>query len=261
MISVVIITKNAASKVRTALESVEWADEVLVLDGGSTDKTVQIAKRHGARVGRQTGRNYSEWRNQGVKEAKSDWVFFVDYDEVVSPELREEVLNVVAGAPSVGLPGSRHPSLYVAYAMPRRNIVFGKELKHGGWYPDYVLRLIKKSTFITYEGELHEQPKVEGEVGYLKNALVHYKEDNLSDMVAKTNAWSEVEAKLLYKAGHPQMTWWRFWRIMVTEVFDRLILKRGFLDGGEGIIYCLYQGWSKFLTYAKLWELQNTRKS
>lgn len=248
MISVVIITKNAASKIKAALESVGWADEVLVLDGGSADKTVQIAKRHGARVGRQTGRNYSEWRNQGVKEAKSDWVFFVDYDEVVSPALAREVQQVV------------QTNEHSAYAMPRQNIVFGKELRHGGWYPDYVLRLIKKSTFITYEGELHEQPKVEGEVGYLKNALVHYKEDNLSDMVAKTNRWSEIEARLLYKAGHPKMSWWRFVKIMWVEVFDRLVIKGGFLDGGEGIIYCLYQGWSKFLTYAKLWEMQMADK-
>lgn len=247
MISVVIITKNAVSKIKTALESVGWADEVLVLDGGSTDKTVQIAKRHGARVGRQTGKNYSEWRNQGVKEAKSDWVFFVDYDEVVSSALAREVQQVV------------QTSQRCAYAMPRRNIVFGKELKHGGWYPDYVLRLIKKAAFVRYEGELHEQPKVEGEVGHLKNALVHYKEDNLSDMVAKTNAWSEVEARLLYKAGHPQMTWWRFISVVVRELWDRFVIKLGFLDGPEGIIYCAYQGYSRFLTYAKLWEMQQKR--
>lgn len=248
MISVIVITKNAALKIKECLRSVKWADEILVLDGGSEDRTVEIAKKHGAKVTRQTGKNYSDWRNQGAKLARGDWLFYVDYDERVPKELELEIEQEVKGGN------------YAAYAIPRRNIVFGKELKHGGWYPDYVLRLIKKPALVGWRGELHEQPEVKGEVGYLKSALVHHKEDDISDMVKKTNAWSEVEAKLLYKARHPQMTWWRFWRIMGTEILDRLIIKGGILDGGEGIIYGVYQGWSKFLTYAKLWEMQMSDK-
>lgn len=253
MISVIIIAKDAASKIEECLESVEWADEVLVLDGGSEDRTVEIAKKHSAKVTRQTGKNYSDWRNQGAKLARGDWLFYVDYDERVTPDLRDEInLQITSHKSQV--------TSFVAYALPRRNFVFGKELKHGGWYPDYVLRLIKQSQLVGWRGELHEQPKIKGRVGYLRNALIHHKEDSISDMVAKTNIWSEVEAKLFYKAGHPQMTWWRFWRIMGTEIFDRLIIKGGILDGGEGIIYGIYQGWSKFLTYAKLWEMQMADK-
>ena len=90
----------------------------------------------------------------------------------------------------------------------------------------------------------------------LKNPLTHLKHDNLEEMVEKTNKWSEVEAKLLFNSGHPKMSWWRFWRIMFTELMYRLVSLRGFMDGTTGIIYAIYQMWSKFLTYAKLWEMQ-----
>ncbi|MBI4058842.1 glycosyltransferase family 2 protein [Candidatus Microgenomates bacterium] len=271
-ISVIILTKNAAEKLTDCLESAKDLGEIIILDAGSTDKTLEIAKKYGTRIFKQKAGSYDTWRNQGKEVAKSEWLFYIDPDERVTLELREEISRRVlprgsptaippgnnSGAPSVGLPAASHPSP-AAFAIPRRNFVFGKELRHGGWYPDYVIRLIKKDKLIRWEGELHEQPKIEGEIGYLKNAFIHLKEDNLEDMIKKTNKWSEIEAKLLYDSGHPKMTWWRFVRPVVSEVWGRLILKLGFLDGTAGIIFSFYQGYSVFARYAKLWEMQQQK--
>lgn len=278
-LSIIILTKNAAEKLTDCLESVrqsaEGMGEIIVLDGGSTDRTLEIAKKYGARIVKQKKGSYDTWRNQAKEVARGEWLLYVDPDERVTPELREEIKKMVAGPVSSSsrptssfrvlseLAGarrdtlrSRHP-LYTAFAIPRRNFVFGKELKHGGWWPDYVLRLMRKDKLIVWEGELHEQPKIDGEVGYLKNAFIHLKENQLSEMVQKTNKWSEVEAKLLFQSGHPKMAWWRFIRPVVSEVVDRLILKLGFLDGIEGIVFSIYQGYSVFMRYAKLWEMQS----
>lgn len=252
-ISAVILTKNAESKLTGCLESVkDWADEIVMLDTGSTDKTLEIAKKYGTKIGKAKGKDYASWRNEAAKHARGDWLFYIDHDERASKELKEEIISLITNHQS--------PITYVAYDIPRKNYVFGRWLKHGGWWPDRVLRLIKKDKLIRWEGEVHEQPKIDGSVGSLKNALIHLKEDDLSDMVEKTNRYSVYEAKLLYEANHPPMAWWRFISIVVRELWDRLIVKLGFLDGPEGIIYCAYQGYSRFVTYAKLWEMQNSKR-
>lgn len=251
MISVVVIAKNEEGKIGDALASVkDLADEILVLDGGSTDKTIAIASKAKAKVVKQKGKSYSDWRNQGIKEAEGDWIFYLDADERVTPELKQEIRNIMIS----------DKSQCVAYAIPRKNIIFGREMKHGGWWPDYVKRLFKKAALGRWVGELHEDPVFEGELGHLKSALVHLKHNNISEMIAKTNKWSVVEAKLLFGVGHPKMTWWRFFRIMTGELWYRLIVKKGFLDGTEGTIYSIYQMFSRYVTYVKLWEMQNDSK-
>lgn len=245
MISVVIIVKNGAEKIEEALKSVKAiASEIIVLDDNSTDDTVKISKKYGASIIKQTGCGYAEKRNLGIREAKNDWIFYLDFDEVITPELATELLDVT----KIGE--------HSAYAVPRKNIILGKWMKHGGWYPDYVERLFKKKSLEKWVGELHERPVYSGTLGYLTNPLLHIKENNLSEMVKKTNKWSKVEANLLFEANHPNMSPWRFLRIMMTEIFDRLIFKKGLLDGSEGIIYSIYQMWSRFISYAKLWEKQ-----
>lgn len=244
MISTIIITNNNEDKIKDCLESVKnLSGEILVIDGGSTDKTVEIAKKYGARIIGQRGKGYSSWRNQGLKEAKDEWIFYLDSDERATPELKDEIKIKIKDN-------------CAAFAVPRRNIILGREMRHGGWWPDYVKRLFRKHSLKKWVGDLHEEPVFNGEMGHLKNPLIHLKHDNLSEMVEKTNQWSEIEAKLLLDSGHPKMSWWRFFRIMKTEFFYRFFIKLGFLDGTVGIIYAIYQMWSKFITYAKLWEMQ-----
>lgn len=251
-ISVLIITKNEEAKIKGCLESVAWADEIVLVDTGSDshDKTNKIARKYGAQVYKYTQGSYDAWRSFALTKAKYDWVLYVDADERVTSDLRREIDSVLTG---------RYQFLpqFTAFAIPRRNIILGKEMRHGGWWPDYVKRLFRKDSLRSWTGNLHEEPVFEGSLGHLKNAFIHEKHATLSEMVEKTNKWSEVEAKLILDSGHPQMVWWRFMRIMATEFWLRMVVHKGFMDGAEGVIYALYQVWSRFLTYAKLWEMQS----
>lgn len=244
-ISAIIITKNEEKIITDCLISVSFADEIVVVDTGNTDKTNSIAIKHKARIVKysQNG-SFANWRNKGAKEAKGDWILYVDADERITGELKDEILNRI--------PDEK----FVAYAIPRRNFIFGKEFKHSGQYPDYQKRLFKKDKFVKWTGDVHEEPNFKGELGHLENPMLHYKNMTISQMVEKTNNWSEIEAKLMYEAHHPKMNVARFLSAMVREFWKRMILEMAFLDGPKGIIYAIYQVFSKFTSYAKLYELQ-----
>lgn len=243
-ITACVIAKDNQNIITDCLESLTWADEVLLVDTGSTDMTVDIAKRLGARVVHYKKGSYNDWRNKGLKEANGEWILYIDSDERVTDKLRDEVTSITKS------------TNYVAFAIPRKNRIFGKEFKYGGEYPDYQRRLFRKSKLKKWTGELHEQPVIDGDLGYLSSHILHLKHNNLSDMVTKTNWWSEKEAKLMFDANHPPMNVRRFVSAMVREFWDRMIKKKGYKDGPEGIIYSLYQVFSKFVSYAKLWEMQ-----
>jgi glycosyltransferase involved in cell wall biosynthesis len=244
-ISAIIIAKNEEEKIGECLESVSWVDEIVVVDNGSDDNTIQISEEHNAVVLNKPTGTYKDLRNFGLEKAKGKWILYIDADERVTPLLVSEIQKLLAGSQE-----------HNAYAIPRRNIVLNKEMKHGGLWPDYVKRLFLKEKLSKWKGDLHEEPIFEGDLGHLKSPFVHIKHDNLYDMVEKTNKWSLVEAKMLLDANHPKMSWWRFIRVILTEAWYRLIRLGGYKDGVEGFIYSIYQSWSKFITYAKLWELQ-----
>jgi glycosyltransferase involved in cell wall biosynthesis len=245
-ISAAIIAKDEEKMIEDCLKSLAWVDEIVLIDSGSTDRTCDIADKYTAKIIKVKGGNYSDWRNEGLVNARGEWILYVDADERITPLLRKEIESLI----------TNQQSEFNAYAIPRRNVILGKEMKHGGWWPDYVKRLYKKDKLEKWSGELHEEPVFTGNLDHLKNPMIHIKHSDLSQMVEKTNKWSEVEARLLYEANHPKMVWWRFIRIILTELWLRLIKLKGILDGVEGIIYSFYQAWSKFITYAKLWELQ-----
>jgi len=245
-LSAIVITKNEESKLYDCLESLSFADEIVVVDNGSEDNTILIAKKFTQKIYKLSKGGFSQLRNKGLEESIGDWVIYVDADERVTPELRNEIQRNIENT----------NSSFTCFAIPRKNIIFGKEMVHGGWWPDYVKRLFKKDTLTRWVNELHEEPEYKGSMGHLRESLLHLKHDSLSEMVEKTNRWSEIEAKLLFESRHPKMSWWRFIRIMLSELWLRLIIKKGFLDGIEGVIYTFYQMWSRFITYGKLWEKQ-----
>jgi hypothetical protein len=250
-LTVVIIARDEEKMIGDCLESVGWADERLVIDHGSIDKTSKIAKKYGARVvrlKREEKPNYVRPRNVGLKKAKGEWILYLDADERVTENLKNEILNLVQDGESGGV--------RTYYVIARENVVFGKVLKHGGWWPDYVKRFYKRSELKGWKGELHEEPEVKGEMGFLKNPMRHIKHESLSEMVEKTNEWSEIEGKLMFEAGHPKMNILRFISVMGREFWKRMMGGAAFLDGPEGIIMALYQVYSRFISYAKLWELQ-----
>ena len=244
-IGAIVIAKNEGKKIRNCLKSISWVDEIIFVDTGSSDNTKEIAKKFTESVYTYTTGSYDKWRNFGLKKSSSEWILYVDADERVTGDLKKEVLKIIKQKGST-----------VAHAIPRRNIILGKEMKHGGWWPDYVIRFFKKKALKSWQGELHEQPVYNGELGYLQSPFVHIKHDNIGDMVEKTNKWSETEAKLMFKAGHPRMNITRFLTAMFREFWLRVVKHRAFLDRPEGMTYAIYQVWSRFVSYAKLWEVQ-----
>jgi len=247
-ISAIIIAKNSGKLIDDCLSSISWVDEIILVDSGSTDSTIKKGEKYDNLKVVQNNGNFSQKRNCGAEKASGEWLFYIDTDERVTPLLKSEIQEAI------------RDSSFEAYAIPRKNILLGHEMKHGGWWPDYVLRLIKKDSLDKWEGALHEQPKIKGEIGKLKNPLTHITHRSLSEMVEKTNKWSEVEAKLLFESNHPEVVWWRFLSVALREFWYRGIKEMGFLDGTVGIIEIIYQMYSRMITYAKLWEMQVNNK-
>lgn len=243
MLSVVVITKNEQEMVTDCLISVRsLADEIIVVDSGSTDKTNEIAKSFGVKIVRSRGSNFSQYRNLGLSHARGDWILYVDADERVSPQLRLEIQGIT-------IPG--------VYEIPRRNIFLGKHMTFGGWGDDKVIRLFHKSLLKKFVGELHEQPQYSGQLSTLHHDLIHFSHRDLSSMLEKTILFTTYEAELRHAAKHPPVVWWRFLRIMVTEFWHRFIRLSAWRDGPEGIIDGLFQVFNSFVIYARLWEIQH----
>lgn len=246
MLTVIIIAKNEAEMIPDCLSSVAFADEVLVVDSGSTDTTVEIAKKHKAKVIHSSGTNYSAWRNDGIKAAKGDWLLFVDADERVTPELAQELSDQCL------VPSAQHS----AYLIPRKNNYLGKFMNYGGWGNEKLIRLFKRRLLKGYSGDLHEQPKFDGTLGEIKNSLLHYSHRDLTSMLQKTITFTKYEAQLRFEAGHPPIVAWRFVRVMFTEFWLRFIKLSAWRDGTPGVIDGLFQVFNMFIIYARLWELQ-----
>lgn len=241
-ISVIILAKNVAEEIVPAIKTSQFADEIVVVDTGSTDNTVAVCRKLGAKIIHTTGDSFAKWRNDGAKEAKGDWLLYLDSDERIPVKLAKEIQTIVAD------PG------HAAYTISRYEIFLGKHLNH--WGDPRVLRLIKKSALKRWEGKLHEQPKIDGSVGDLRHQMVHLSHKNIDEKVPNTLKWSKMEAQMLLDAKHPPMAGWRFIRIMLTEFWYRAVRQGLWKDGTEGWIEVIYQMFSKFLTYERLWEAQ-----
>ena len=249
MLSVIIITKNEEEMIGECLLSVQdLADEIIVVDTGNTDRTNDIAKSFGARIVKSKGLGYAEFRNAGLKAAKGDWILYVDADERVTPLLRQEIQEIIREAKKS------------VYQIPRRNIFLGREMRHGGWGDDKVIRLFYKEFLHAYQGELHEQPIFDGELRTTNYELIHYSHRDLSSMLEKTLKFTDYEARLRLATSHPPVVWWRILRVMATEFWLRFVKLQAWRDGPEGIIDGIFQVYNSFVIYARLWELQNEKE-
>lgn len=244
MLSVIVITKNEERMIEACLESVKWADEVIVADNSSTDKTLEIAKKYTKKIFVFQGENFAGLRNKATEKASGDWVLYVDADERVLAPLKEEILQLIINTD------------YSAFAISRRNIIFGQEVKYGPFWPDWVVRLIKKENLEGWTGKIHEQPKYGGKLGYTRNSFLHLTHRDIDQVVLKSLEWSKIDARLRIEAGHPQMSGWRFLRVLVGELFNQGIKRRGFFAGTVGTIDALLQTFSLVITYIRLWQLQ-----
>lgn len=248
MISTIILTYNEEEVLEDAIKSLQgFTDEVIIIDSNSTDGTIKIAKKFGARIIERELENFSEQRNLGAKNARGDWIFYLDSDERLTEDFKKDALQKIKAYDPAGTIGG--------FYIKRRTYYFGKD-----WHlTDKVQRLFYKNKFNKWYGVVHETPKIEGRFETIQSPILHFTHRTLSQMLEKTNKWSEYEAELRYKAHHPKMTWWRFPRVMISEFFKSYFKNNGYRNKTTGLVESIYQSFSIFVTYAKLWELQNKK--
>lgn len=239
-LSVIIITKNEEQHISDCLESVSFADEVIVLDSGSTDKTVEIARRLGAIV--QVSPDWPGFgpqKNRALDLATGDWVLSIDADERVTPELQAAIQATLL-APS-----------FDAYQMARLSNFCGRWIRHSGWWPDYVTRLFKRGTARFTDVAIHERVQTTGSVGTLSGHFLHYPYADLAALINKVNRYSSDAALMMFQRGKRTSlaavvghSVWTFIRIYV--------IRRGFLDGREGFVLAAVAAAGSFFRYSKL---------
>ncbi|MCH7952001.1 glycosyltransferase family 2 protein [Patescibacteria group bacterium] len=248
-ISAIVLTQNEEEFLPGCLRSLQWVEEIIVVDSGSTDNTLSIATEAGAKIVSTSWTGFPQQRNQGAQEAKGEWLLYVDADERVSPKLRAEIQQVLK---------KKKPE-HSSYKIPHRNIILGKWLRFGGWYPEHQHRLMKKDALKEWVGELHEHPELKGSVGYLTGDLVHLTHRGMRWMLEKTIQYTHLEAKLRLEAGHPKVSVKHLFSAPAREVWHRCVKKSGWRDGIIGWIEIIYQSFNQFLIMAWLWEMQQDK--
>ena len=244
-ISILLPTFNNAATVRDTLESLKWADEILVVDSFSSDNTLEICQEYGARIIQHEYINSARQKNWAAPQCRHEWVLQIDTDETLEAGLREEIEEALAS-----ISGDVH-----AFRLPRKNHVLGPWMQHAGIYPDYQTRLFRRDRGRWIEREVHAHVLVPGEVANLKHHIMHYGMPNISKQLRNLDRYTRYEADELRKQGI-RFRWSRLvfgpWGVF----FHRYVWLKGFLDGWRGFIVCGYLAIYDFLSQAKLWELE-----
>lgn len=246
-LSVIIPTYNEQDFLKNCLRSVSFADEIIVLDSGSTDSTIELATKFTDNIIQYKWKGFKYSHELGASVAKHDWLLYIDADERVSKQLKNQIQSVL-DSPS-----------HSAYQMPRKNFILGKPLSHGGWYPDYVTRLINKNTLRSWIGELHEYPEIIGTTGKLDAPIYHLTHRGMEWMLKKTLIYTQKSAQILLENNHPKVTMKNLFGATIREFYFRAFKKSGYKDGIRGWIEIFYQAFNAFLIQAWLWEMQQKK--
>lgn len=243
MLSVILITKNEVGQIRECLESVRWADEIIVLDSGSSDGTVAICREFTDQVFETDWPGFGPQKNRALDKASGDWILSIDADERISPELRAEIEQVIQ---SGAVP---------AYEIPRASHYCGKRIHHSGWWPDYIVRLFRRGSGRFSDSLVHEVVQVQGTVGRLKHPIIHYSFGNFEEVLEKVNRYSTYNAEMLLQKGKStsvlQAVARGFWAFLKTYVF-----RAGFLDGRHGFLLAISNAEGTYYKYVKLIHLR-----
>lgn len=238
-ISATIITHNEERNLQRAMESLRCADEILVVDSGSTDRTVEIAEKLGARVIDSPWPGYAKQKNFAAEQANNDWILSLDADESLSEALEAEIWRLKKSGPS-----------FDAYTMPRLARYLGRWIHHSGWHPDRKVRLYHRAKAV-WEGDfVHESVKVSGTVGHLDGNLLHFTCDSLSEHMKTMDRYTTLAAEQLV-ASNRKITWGRLILEPPWTFFNTYVVKAGFLDGVEGLAIANMAALYNFLKYAK----------
>lgn len=239
-LSVIVITHNEAHAIRACLESVVWADEIIVVDSGSTDNTVAICREFTPLVYVHDWPGFGNQKNRALGYASKDWVLSLDADECISPELRDEIQAAMAA-----------PGINSAFKMPRLSSFCGRFMRHSGWYPDYVLRLFKRDQGKFTDAQVHEVVQVLGKTSKLSQHILHYSYRNFEDVLHKLNNYSTAAATMMQQRGRhgglAKAVLHGFWSFIRTY-----FLRAGFLDGREGFMLAVLNAEHSYYRYLKL---------
>lgn len=246
IVSAVIITLNEEKNIGRCLESLKFCDEIIVVDSGSVDNTLDIARSYNAKVFFNKWEGYAAQKNIAVALSKNKWVLSLDADEELSKSLKEEIEAL-----------SVEP--FIAYQMPRKTVYLNKWIRYGGWYPNYIVRLFDKTKGKWVGEELHEKWIANGAIGKLNSPIIHYSFCDISDHVNRNNLYSTLGAKKL-KAQRKHFSIFKLLVKPCWKFFETYVLKKGFLDGLPGLIISVSAAYSEFLKWVKLWEKENVKK-
>jgi len=243
LLSVIIITKNEQDNIKDCLESVKWADEIIVVDSGSTDKTEEICRKY-------TNKFYvKDWPGFGIQKQNSldlathEWVLSIDADERVTSDLRNEIISVLSSNSNVN-----------GYLIPRLSNYLGKDIRHAGWYPDYTLRLVKRGKSHFTKDIVHEKMVVDGAIQKISNHFLHFPFKDIEHHFQKLNDYSTLSANKMHREG--KKVGWILIVLKTLLAFIRsYILKLGILDGWPGLIVSVSTSLSVYMKYVKLKEL------
>lgn len=245
-ISIVVVAYNEEKNIKRCLGSVKWADEVVVVDTESTDKTVALAKKLGAKVFSHPYPRYVEpVRNFSISKAKGDWLLILDADEEVPKELAKTLKKL-----------AKNPQGASFFCLPRKNIIFGKWVKHSRWWPDWNIRFFKKGA-VTWSDKIHSVPLTRGKGKDLeakeKNAILHYHYQTISQYLERLNRYTDVQLKELSDSDY-EFQWADLIKKPTGEFLSRFFAGEGYKDGLHGLILALLQAFSEFILYLKFWE-------
>lgn len=246
-ISVALITKNEEANLRRTLDSVRWANEIVIVDCDSTDRTAEIAREFGAKFLVESWRGFGAQKNFAIAQCAGEWVLALDADEEVSAELAREIQTLLAGTPE-----------HDAYILPRRNFFLGRWMRHGGYWPDPKLRLFRHGTAQFEERAVHETMRCSGSTGKLHGHLLHHAYPTLESYIEHMNRYSTLGAGQAIEKGKRSRGlfpfWWNVYFTPVATFQYNYLLRGGFLDGRQGLLLHLYHSVYVSWKYAKAWE-------
>jgi len=247
-LSVAMITMNEEANLLRTLASVHFADEIVIVDSFSTDRTLEIARSFNAKVFVESFKGHGGQKNSAIDKCTSDWILLLDADEVISALLQKNIRELLAGTPP-----------HQAYWLNRSNLISGRWMRHGGFYPDRKLRLFRRGTArMTNESSPHSTPHCEGSTGHLHGDILHYAYPTLSLYLEHMNRYSSEMAKLALQRGKTSRSLFSFlWNVVLNPLatfFYNYVLRLGFMDGRAGLLLHLYHSGYVSWKYAKAWE-------
>ncbi len=247
-ISAVVVCFNEEKNIERCLKSLLWTDEIVIVDSFSTDRTLDICRKYTDRIYQRRWKGINDQKRYAVSLARNEWVIVIDADEVVTEELKEEIKERLTA----------DKGRYDGYMIKRHTYYLGRWINHCGWYPDYKLRLFKKSKCRFIGEDPHDKISVEGKVGKLKGEIYHFTYENIADHLRTINSFSDTVAKNMFKKGERFLLLKMLFKPPV-KFFETYIYKLGFLDGIPGLIIAVLSSYYVFLKYAKLWEMRNEK--